>query len=104
MSTIENTIKSEELREILSNRPEAIQLVDVREPIEFAQAKIDGCTLVPLSEWPKRAIEQISKDKPVVIYCAHGVRSMQATMYLMAQGYENVRSLTGGIAHYLGIP
>ena len=45
-------------------------------------------------EAPKRLID---KDKPLVVYCHHGMRSAWAANWLRAMGYENVYNLTGGI-------
>lgn len=96
------TIQSAELREILKSRPNSIFLLDVREPEEYAEEKIEGCTLIPLDELMARAREEVPTDKEVIVYCAHGVRSMHALMGLKSMGYVRVRSLTGGICEYHG--
>ena len=97
------TITSDELRTILAERPESIVLLDVRQPEEFAEAAIDGCTLIPLGELMSRAPRELEPAAEIIIYCAHGVRSMHAVMGLRSLGFKNLRSLTGGIADYLGI-
>lgn len=71
-------------------------LLDVREPHEYAQAKIEGSVLIPLGELPSRFAE-VPKDRPVVVQCRMGGRSAKAVEYLQSQGYTNVRNLTGGI-------
>lgn len=75
------------------------RLVDCREEDEFAFCRIDGAELVPLSRFGEDAIPKLieNNDKPVVVYCHHGMRSLQATQFLRARGLEQVWSLAGGI-------
>lgn len=76
---------------------EDIQLIDVREPMEFDYCRIVGSILIPLGEVPRRAAE-IRTQGPVVLICHHGVRSAQALSYLQHRlGYENLLNLKGGI-------
>jgi rhodanese-related sulfurtransferase len=74
-----------------------IQLIDVREPWEFATARIDGSVSMPMGEVPVRAHQELDPDKRVVIMCHHGVRSMNVTTWLRNQGFEQAQSLRGGI-------
>jgi rhodanese-related sulfurtransferase len=76
---------------------EDIQLVDVREEMEFDYCRIAGSVLIPLGEVPRRAAE-IRSAGPVVLICHHGVRSAQALGYLQHRlGRENLLNLRGGI-------
>ncbi len=76
---------------------EDIQLIDVREPMEFDYCRIAGSELIPLGEIPRRAGE-IRATGPVVLICHHGVRSAQALGYLQHRlGRENLLNLKGGI-------
>ncbi|MCS7058118.1 MAG: rhodanese-like domain-containing protein [Meiothermus sp.] len=79
--------------------------VDVREPEEFAQARIEGARLIPLSEFAARH-QEIPKDEPVVLYCRSGARSAQAAAWLSAKGYPNILNLDGGILawYQAGLP
>jgi rhodanese-related sulfurtransferase len=86
-------IKTDELRGILKQ----VILVDVREPEEFAEMRIEGGKLIPLGELQMRAEKELSKTADIVVYCAHGVRSVQGLMALKMLGFEKVRSLEGGI-------
>jgi len=70
--------------------------VDVREPEEFAQMRIAGAKLIPLSEFAGR-YQEIPKDQPVVLYCRSGNRSAQAAAWLSAKGYTHLLNLDGGI-------
>ncbi|WP_400193579.1 rhodanese-like domain-containing protein [Hymenobacter sp. B81] len=86
----------EQLRDRLA-AGEALQLVDVRQPEEFAYCRIEGSLLLPLGELPRRA-EELADDRPVVLICHHGVRSMQALAYLQHRhGLANLLNLRGGI-------
>ncbi len=76
---------------------EDIQLIDVREEMEFNYCRIAGSVLIPLGEVPRRAAE-IRAAGPVVLICHHGVRSAQALGYLQHRlGRENLLNLRGGI-------
>ncbi|HEX8850927.1 MAG TPA: rhodanese-like domain-containing protein [Gemmatimonadaceae bacterium] len=70
-------------------------LLDVREPAENAHARIGGETLIPLRTLPT-AVEDIPRDRVVVVYCHHGARSARAVDFLRAHGID-ARNLTGGI-------
>jgi rhodanese-related sulfurtransferase len=76
---------------------EDIQLVDVREEMEYAYCRIAGSVLIPLGEVPRRAAE-IRAEGPVVLICHHGVRSAQALGYLQHRlARQNLLNLKGGI-------
>ncbi len=86
-------ITAQELKSCL----DSIVLVDVREPIEFVEARIDRGKLIPLGELSLRAPDELEKDSDIVIYCAHGRRSLQAVMALKVLGFKKLRSLEGGL-------
>ncbi len=71
-------------------------IVDVREPDEFVQARIDGVVLMPISQFVARHTE-LPKDRPLLMLCAAGSRSTSATMYLLQAGWADVRNVTGGM-------
>ena len=71
-------------------------LVDVREQHEFDEAHIPGSLLIPLSDFPARFAE-LPKDKPLVMQCRSGARSLQAAQYLQENGYADVVNMAGGI-------
>jgi rhodanese-related sulfurtransferase len=74
-----------------------VTLVDVREPEEFEESRIEGCKLIPLGELQGRARVELNPEDDIVVYCAHGVRSMQGLMALKMLGFKKLRSLDGGI-------
>ncbi len=92
-------ITSQELRdELLRNR--ILKLVDVREPEEFAENRIEGATLIPLGEISYRA-DELDPEQDIILYCAHGVRSLHALLALQQKGFKKLRSLEGGICAWL---
>jgi len=72
-------------------------LVDVREPWEFDYCRIDGSLSVPLAELPRR-VEELPRDRPLVVVCHHGHRSGFAAMMLARAGFGDVHNLAGGVA------
>jgi rhodanese-related sulfurtransferase len=73
------------------------RLIDVREPWEFATAHIEGSVPIPMGEVPSRAHQELDPEEPLVVVCHHGVRSMNVTVWLRNQGFEQAQSLRGGI-------
>jgi rhodanese-related sulfurtransferase len=72
-------------------------LIDVREPWEHQTAKIEGATLMPMGDVASRAHQELDPEDHIVVYCHHGVRSMNVTSWLRQQGFEKAQSLAGGI-------
>jgi rhodanese-related sulfurtransferase len=74
------------------------RLVDCREDDEWHLCRIEGAQLVPLSSFAEKVAGwDNADDTPIVIYCHHGMRSLQATQYLRAKGFDRTFSLAGGI-------
>ncbi|MEM7680869.1 MAG: rhodanese-like domain-containing protein [Planctomycetota bacterium] len=73
-------------------------LLDVREPDEVATAAIVGALHVPMGE-VKARLQELTEhdDRPVVVFCHFGGRSMQVTAFLREQGFEDVKSMAGGV-------
>jgi len=74
-----------------------VRLIDVREPWEFQAAHVDGSVLMPMGDVPSRAHQELDPDERIVVMCHHGQRSLNVTVWLRNQGFENVQSLRGGI-------
>jgi rhodanese-related sulfurtransferase len=79
---------------------EPIVLVDVRELWEANIVSLPNSRFIPLNELRYRAEEDLEVDDVIVLYCHHGVRSMEGVMILWDLGYENVMSLAGGIGRW----
>jgi len=73
------------------------RLIDVREPWEFQAARIEGSVLMPMGDVPSRANQELDPDERIVVLCHHGMRSLNTTVWLRNQGFENAQSLRGGI-------
>jgi molybdopterin/thiamine biosynthesis adenylyltransferase/rhodanese-related sulfurtransferase len=90
-------VSPEELRQRMASGEETV-LLDVREKDEVRKEYICGAELLPRGFLEMRVEELIpDKDKPIVVYCAVGVRSGFAAKTLMEMGYKDVASLRGGI-------
>ena len=77
-------------------------LLDVREPVEFEIARIEGSVLVPLAGIQDgTALDLVPRNVPLVVHCKSGVRSGQALEALAAAGYTDVVHLDGGIDAWL---
>ena len=80
---------------------ESFMLLDVREPWEFETAQIPGAKLMPMGDVPSRAHQELDPEEHIVVMCHHGVRSMNVTVWLRQQGFENAQSMRGGIDAWL---
>ncbi|MGI9190778.1 MAG: rhodanese-like domain-containing protein [Chitinophagaceae bacterium] len=91
------TISVQELKKRL-DAGEAIHILDVREPAEYAEYNI-GAHLLPLGQIMGGMIDDIEdwKDKEVVVHCRSGMRSMQACLMLEQMGFTNTKNLEGGM-------
>jgi adenylyltransferase/sulfurtransferase len=78
------------------DRGNAPLLLDVREPQEYQAARLPGGVLVPLGDLVARQGE-LDPDIEIIVYCHHGVRSVNATAYLRSSGFPRARNLVGGI-------
>ena len=78
---------------------ETLHLIDVREPHEFAQAKIEGASLIPMRSVPGELqdLEARADQGMLIVYCHHGVRSLNVVNWLREQGIEACQSMSGGI-------
>jgi len=77
---------------------EHLNILDVREPAEYAQFNING-KLIPLGQIMGMQFDDIEdwKDQEIIVHCHAGMRSMQACMMLETAGFSNLKNLTGGM-------
>jgi len=80
-------------------RREDFDLLDVREPHEWAIGKLPGARLVPLGTLAE-AVAALDPSRDVVVYCRAGVRGAKAVRQLQANGFRRVANLTGGIIRW----
>jgi len=91
----------------LRESPTPPVLVDVREPNEWEGGFIPGAALVAKSHLQEKIESAVpDRSQPIVLYCAGGVRSIVAARTLMAMGYQDVVSMSGGFQRWraLGLP
>ena len=88
-------ITATELKEKMADGD--VQLIDVRQPDEYAFAKIEGAKLIPLGEIVKR-MDELDDSKELVLQCKVGGRSAHAIQFLTQAGYTGkMVNLKGGI-------
>lgn len=69
-------------------------VIDVREPVEYAQGHVPGAAPMPLMSVTQRA-DELPTDRPVYLVCAVGARSAQAAAFLQTRGVDAV-NVDGG--------
>ena len=87
-------------------------ILDVRTPSEFNSSHIEGSTLIPVTNSggsnlsPKQLLEsrinEVPKDKKILVYCRSGHRSSSASKILVNAGYSQVYNMEGGINAWTG--
>jgi len=80
-------------------RGENILLIDVREPAEHAAARIEGAELIPMGSVPGElaSLDRRAEDHVLIVFCHHGVRSLNVVHWLRRQGLDACQSMAGGI-------
>ena len=95
-STGPQKMSVQELADRLTNG-ESVFLLDVRERPEYDLCHLEGAVHIPVGMIPNNR-RRIPTDRPVVVYCHHGIRSANVAQYLYAQdGLINLYNLDGGI-------
>ena len=82
------------------DRSENFTLIDVREPSEYEICRIDGSVLIPLRKieaMKPKNLNGLSPHDEIILHCKAGVRSLKAVKALKKIGFENVKSMAGGI-------
>jgi rhodanese-related sulfurtransferase len=91
-------ISPREVRDLLARNPEVL-FVDVREQWEYDAAHIEGSILIPMPEIPSN-LARLERAEEIVLFCHHGIRSLDAAAWLRTQGVEGARSMAGGIERW----
>jgi rhodanese-related sulfurtransferase len=73
-------------------------LIDVRELSELAIASVQGTLNIPMNSIPDRLDElrAVATNKPLLIMCHHGRRSLNVAHFLLEQGFSDLYNVTGG--------
>jgi rhodanese-related sulfurtransferase len=77
------------------------QLIDVREPDEYAAGHILGARNIPLSQLRMR-MKELRQDQPIYLYCQNTLRSGRAAQMLYRKGYRDLYQLKGGFKRWTG--
>jgi rhodanese-related sulfurtransferase len=92
-------ITCEELKERM-DKGEKLTIIDVREPHEFEEFNI-GAQLIPMGTFPSRINEfEGLKNEEIILHCRSGNRSGQVKMFMLDNGFTNVRNLLGGMLEW----
>ena len=84
--------------EYLSAHSECV-LLDVREPDEHAYSRINESLHIPLAKLSER-LDSLDANRPILVYCHHGIRSLAAVRLLKAKGFPKTSSIIGGIERW----
>jgi len=76
-----------------------VVLIDVRTDEEYALGTIEGSVNISVDDMRQR-LEEIPKDKKIIVFCGTGLRSYFAARILMQNGYNDVLNLSGGYITY----
>lgn len=93
--SIYRTITPVEAKAMIETRKDLL-LVDVRSPEEFQGGSLPGATLIPFWDFAKGRYD-LPKDKPILLICAVGGRSLACGQLLASKGYREVYNLKGGL-------
>jgi rhodanese-related sulfurtransferase len=90
---------SPEVREVslddVRGRPSDAAVIDVREPEEFASGHVPGAVNLPQADLATR-LDEVPRDRPVLVICQGGFRSLRAAQFLRQRGFADVASVQGG--------
>ena len=92
---LEESLTVSELKALLDQEAELL-LLDVREHYEYELCHLEGSLLIPMNTVPQH-LHDLPKDKNIVVYCHHGMRSAAIVNFLKSNGFEKVSNLEGGI-------
>ncbi len=80
---------------------DGVLLVDVREDDEVATCRIEGSRHIPMRQVPEN-LATLPRDRPLLVICHHGGRSMRVTQFLRANGFGQATNVAGGIDAWAG--
>lgn len=94
-AAVARNVEAQEAFSLIDQRNELF-LLDVRTLGEYQQVRLEGAQLIPIGQLIKR-LDEVPKDRPILVYCAVGSRSAQVVNYLARKGYPELYNLYGGI-------
>lgn len=93
-------VSPQELKEKMAKPDNRLIILDVREADEVADCRIPESINIPLAEVSKR-LNELDREKELVVYCAAGVRSVRASKIIDSAGFKKVKNLKGGIRSWI---
>lgn len=88
-------ISASDMQTLMKQNPDSY-ILDVRTLGEYVQKRIKGGHLIPIDQIQSR-INELPRNKPIIVYCETGMRSAQVGRYLDSLGYKGVSNLSQGI-------
>ena len=85
----------------LAENQDSYLLLDAREPDEYEVSHIAGAKYIGFKEFDPSSLQDVPKDKPIVLYCSIGYRSEKTGEKLQELGFTNVKNLYGSIFEWV---
>lgn len=91
-----STVTARELKDLLDAGD--VELIDVREPVEWDIVHIEGATLIPKDRiLSGEALSELPQNRKIVLHCKTGIRSAEALAALKRAGFSDATHLQGGV-------
>ncbi len=101
LKSAHGSVRVSEMQKMLAVAEKPL-VIDVRGPDFFAESRLPGSINIPMEELPDRAAElPEDRDAPIVMVCGIGKFSKNWVLYLKSLGYNNARSMKGGINEWV---
>jgi glyoxylase-like metal-dependent hydrolase (beta-lactamase superfamily II)/rhodanese-related sulfurtransferase len=88
--------------EVVAERASDAILLDVREPEEYRAGHVPGATNLPQADLATR-LEELPRDRPLLVICQVGMRSLRCSQFLRQAGFSRVTSVTGGTSAWMAL-
>lgn len=98
--TFPHFVRNDELESLLEG-DQKIQILDVREPAEYAFGRLKGAKNIPLGELEQR-ISELNPEEELLIICRTGNRSNMAANFLTEKGFKNIKNVVPGMSEWTG--
>ena len=96
LAGIAKNLSPDEAYQLVQSKGQELFLLDVRTAGEYREARLSNAKLIPISQLLKR-LQEVPKNRPILVYCAVGSRSSQVVGYMARIGFPEVYNLYGGI-------
>ena len=90
-----------EAADLMDQGRDELCVLDVRTLREHELHRIPGAELLPIQELAMN-VHTLDPERPTLVYCEHGIRSLQAAAFLKQLGFSHVFNLRGGISQWRG--